>query len=75
MSDMVCIEARKGISHVERLDKTKDILENNATNSLELKAPITGVSDMTIHNESPSTSCQELSVLNGITQMPRQLIR
>ena len=75
MSDAKCSETRKEIPHVESTDKTKDIIENNVTSSLQLKAPIAGFSDVTEHNESCSTSCQELSVLNGIQQMPRQILR
>jgi hypothetical protein len=75
MSDTKYSEMGERILHVESTDKTKDVIANNVTSSLQLKAPIAGVSDMTEHNESCSTSCQELNLLNGIQQMPRQILR
>ena len=75
MSDDKCSETRKEIPRVERTDNTEDILGNNITSCLQLKAPIAGFSDVTENNESCSTSCQELSVLNGIQQKPRQILR
>ena len=75
MSDAKCSVTCKEIHHVESIDKTNDIAGNKATSSLQLKAPIAGFRDMTEDNESSSNTCQELSVLNGIQQMPCQILR